>query len=271
MAMLALGPGAAAQAGEAGPEAQLPASLAQPTIVGGRELREGEWRREFRWQVGLVYAGQPKGVFCGGTLVHRLWVLTASHCVDGLRPRHIEIRTNARSRDEPADIIAVERIVMHSDYNRNTFDSDIALIRLATPSDLPTVGVASIRDTIRHAPYRSRARILGWGAITEGGRSSRILKIAPIPIERKSYCRRAYDGLTSITSNMICAGPRSGGRDACQGDSGGPLVVRDDLGHWLQVGVTSFGFGCAQAGYPGVYAKVGSFKAWIMGTIRDGG
>jgi trypsin len=42
-------------------------------------------------------------------------------------------------------------------------------------------------------------------------------------------------------------------KDACQGDAGGPVIANG-----VQVGIISFGKGCANDGYSGVYTKLSS-------------
>ena len=42
-----------------------------------------------------------------------------------------------------------------------------------------------------------------------------------------------------------------------KGDSGGPLITTD-TSDAVQIGVVSFGYGCALEDYPGVYARVSS-------------
>jgi secreted trypsin-like serine protease len=64
---------------------------------------------------------------------------------------------------------------------------------------------------------------------------------------------------------MLCAGYPQGGTDTCQGDSGGPLLAKALDGSLRLVGATSFGEGCAEAGKPGVYARLaeGPIRSFI--------
>lgn len=81
-----------------------------------------------------------------------------------------------------------------------------------------------------------------------------VLCLAEIPIVNQKVCETAYKSVKSITPRMICAGQKEGGKDSCQGDSGGPLFVMSGESKTpLLVGITSWGYGCAQEGYPGKF------------------
>ena len=84
-------------------------------------------------------------------------------------------------------------------------------------------------------------------------------------MQRTSLCRRLLDGRgdVAIGRGQICAGLLEGGRDSCYGDSGGPLIVRNDDGCALQVGIVSWGEGCAQRDAFGVYTRVSHYADWI--------
>ena len=57
------------------------------------------------------------------------------------------------------------------------------------------------------------------------------------------------------------------GKDACQGDSGGPLILKGgDSSQDIQVGLVSWGLGCANTILPGVYARVSNQIEWITST-----
>lgn len=61
--------------------------------------------------------------------------------------------------------------------------------------------------------------VTGWGNTKEDGQSSDILLKVVVPIISDDQCRRNYQAIGysgPITTNMICAGYSSGGKDACQ-------------------------------------------------------
>ena len=55
--------------------------------------------------------------------------------------------------------------------------------------------------------------------------------------------------------------------DTCQGDSGGPLMAFVN-NHWILVGLTSSGVGCARAGYLGLYTRVSAFVSFIESNVN---
>lgn len=58
--------------------------------------------------------------------------------------------------------------------------------------------------------------------------------------------------------------------DTCQGDSGGPLLRFTENGIWEQVGIVSFGRGCARQNYAGIYTRVATYRNWIDMITGDG-
>lgn len=84
-----------------------------------------------------------------------------------------------------------------------------------------------------------------------------------MPIIDRDTCASQYSSVGPVTDNMICAGYPEGEKDACSGDSGGPLVD----GSGTLVGIVSWGAGCARAGQPGVYTRVGNYIEWIASVL----
>lgn len=72
---------------------------------------------------------------------------------------------------------------------------------------------------------------------------------ATVPFVSDASCQSAY-GSDLVPAEEICAGFTQGGVDTCQGDSGGPMFRRDSANAWIQVGIVSWGEGCARAGFP---------------------
>merc|ERR1719195_1488951 len=111
--------------------------------------------------------------------------------------------------------------------------------------------------------------------MNSGGLRPETLQEAEVVIISNTACMREYghsNGESEIKPSMLCAQgrPANGGiTDACQGDSGGPLVCKEMVSEndpWVIHGVTSWGRGCADANYPGVYARVYPELDWIDDT-----
>ncbi|CAL4223885.1 unnamed protein product, partial [Meganyctiphanes norvegica] len=157
-------------------------------------------------------------------------------------------------------------ILMHPDYT-SVYENDIALIKLATPLtfDPDSNKVAPICPPSTTDLYETvHAIVTGWGTLSHGGLTSATLQEVVVPTMSNRKCRSKYG--SQIKDNMICAGYTKGGKDSCQVDSGGPLITADGS-YYRQIGVVSWGYGCAMPRYPGVYARVNSNLDWITTSI----
>ena len=242
-----------------------------PRIIGGTASKEGDWP----WMTGILFRSDGF-LFCGGTLIKDKWVLTAAHCLYDidkipLQPGDIETLIGRSRLSTPGgERRFVKQIIIHPSYNQYLPDSafDIALLKLETPSSYPpiqTLGNFSVQDD----PDKP-ATALGWGTTSTPELTfPDDLHQVTVPIVSNGVCNQAMGGV--IKDNMLCAGFVDGGKDACIGDSGGPLVVFDtESQSWRQVGITSFGIGCAEPGVYGVYTRLEMFKDFISSTICSG-
>lgn len=274
--MLASSPTQTAQA----QDIATPTPEVQIQIVGGQPADPGEWP----WQVALITRGETVyyGQFCGGTLIDPQWVVTAAHCITD------EANGNAVSDPSTIDVVAgifdltntsgdtqvhIAQIIRHPQYNPNTFNNDIALLRLETPIAIGGSGANKIA-TIPLVPSSTgtlagtSAYVTGWGNTQYPADPTwpTELQEVQMPILSNTTCNDANHYGGYITDNMLCAGiDPSGGKDSCQGDSGGPLVISD--GGWKLAGIVSWGYNCAESYHPGVYTRVSKYAIWVAANI----
>ncbi|KAK0098621.1 hypothetical protein PV326_005954 [Microctonus aethiopoides] len=241
-------------------------TTSQARIVGGGSSTAGSWP----WQVALYKEGDYQ---CGGALISDKYILSAAHCFYHAQNEYWVARIGATRRGNfptpHEQIITLENIALHPDYIDNGFINDIALLRLEQPVTFSDyVRPICLPDT--EPKSGTTCTVTGWGQLFEIGRIfPDTLQEVDLPLISTEECRRKtlFLPLYRITSGMLCAGLKDGGRDACMGDSGGPLVCRGSDNRYTLHGITSNGYGCARPGRPGVYTKVHHYIRWIDNLI----
>ncbi|XP_031763541.2 trypsin-3-like [Galleria mellonella] len=223
-------------------------------IVGGTETNITSYPYQ-------VYVEVLRGVLsygCGGSILSDKYVLTAAHCLTGVS--RVRVRAGSTSASSGGTRYTTFLYKIHPDYDPITSDNDIGIIRMVRKMTLDGVNTRAVAlpsaDTV--IDEGQNVVVTGWGATSEGGSGSDTLMVVTVPVVSLQSCNETYSN--SITPRMFCAGYEEGGKDSCQGDSGGPAV---DETTGEQLGVVSFGRGCARPNVPGVYTNVVEFLDWI--------
>jgi secreted trypsin-like serine protease len=232
----------------------------QPRVVGGEPVPNGDY--PFVASLGDVKDGTTAygRHFCGASLIDRNSVLTAAHCVKGTQKQPLRVTVGRTVLSGGGgQTRSVSRIVIHPRYNGATSSKyDAAVLTLNNPvGGIPAIRLSGARQDALENPGRL-ATVAGWGntikqppKLDNGSNYPDRMRAARVPIVSDAMARKAYRSY--VGTLMVAAGKE--GKDTCSGDSGGPMFARQDDKRY-QIGITSFGRGCALRDYPGVYTEV---------------
>jgi trypsin len=233
----------------------------QPKIIGGGPTTIDE-------NPYMVALTQPDGFqFCGGAIVAPHKILTAAHCTVDSQPADIKVVAGRTSLSQDQGQTAnVTNIWVNPNFDQNTMTNDSSVLTL--DQDLPEapLQIATPDDTDLYTAG-ANSTVLGWGT-DESGNTSDVLKKVDVPVTADADCTASYQDQFD-PNTMVCAGLKEGGKDSCQGDSGGPLVGMKADGSLREIGIVSWGQGCAQPNFYGVYGRVAAMADLIQEQINS--
>ncbi|EAA09028.5 AGAP004568-PA, partial [Anopheles gambiae str. PEST] len=236
-------------------------------IVGGHEAEIGR----YPWMVALYYNNR---FICGGSLINDRYVLTAAHCVFGSDRSRFSVKFLMHDRTVPKED-SFERKVSYimTNWFLNVLvfiTNDVALLKLSEPVPLGETIIPVCLPPEGNTYAGQEGIVTGWGKLGDGTFPMKLQEVH-VPILSNEQCHNQTQYFRfQINDRMMCAGIPEGGKDSCQGDSGGPMHVFDtEANRFVIAGVVSWGFGCAQPRFPGIYARVNRFISWINFNTRD--
>ncbi|WP_324291573.1 trypsin-like serine protease [Corallococcus sp. BB11-1] len=266
MSLLVIGCGPQASEEQA-PKEEAPAAATQEIVGGSATTIAAN-----PWQVSLQSTSGSH--FCGGSILNENWILTAQHCVKSgssiSKPGRVVAGVTSRTATN-GQVRTVAQVVVVPGYVDANVGKDAALLRLSTPLDLSganakAIPIVTAADAAAGVTGEGViARVTGWGSLSSGSSSlPTTLQTVDVALMTNAQAQAKYPSEVISADQLAAASP---GKDSCQGDSGGPLTVMKGNTRVL-AGIVSWGYGCADSRYPGMYGRVSSFESWINSTIN---
>ncbi|XP_055904789.1 trypsin delta-like [Eupeodes corollae] len=230
-------------------------------IIGGQDVLV----EEFPHQVSLRFKNFH---ICGGSLLNSRLVLTAAHCVDSYKSSdlpNLNVVLGSSTLNSGGVSKPFQSFAKHQYYNRDNLNYDVALVKMNTPVTF-TSSIQPITLSRTNPKEGAQVYVTGFGVRqnneTESSNKLQGVQLNFIPRAACISPPNKYDP-SIVTPVMSCAGATQKG--SCRGDSGGPLT---DITTKTLVGIVSWGYICADEGFPGVYANVPALRRWIVNSMN---
>jgi trypsin len=220
----------------------------------------------------IAFMSNTDGYACGGTILSSKTIMTAAHCSfnedtgAAIPASHYSFRVGSLKEASGGTVVKATSYTVHPKYSASTVDYDVVVFKLATTLTFgTTIGAAMLVASGSDPAAGTLTTTMGWGLTSESGTSiSAVLREVDIPVIARTTCVADYGTSEPVTVRMFCAA--ASGKDSCSGDSGGPIINKSTK---VLLGGVSWGNGCAEAAYPGVYSNYGNaeINSFIMAQI----
>ncbi|CAF3913298.1 unnamed protein product [Adineta steineri] len=253
-------------------------------IVGGEDSYPLSWG----WAVSLQFNFISGRHFCTGSILSPLHIITAAHCIGDDVTTFIEttnvvvgINRLSESEDPHAHVRSIIKVFSHPGYDNITNVHDIAVLLLneslpiSNEMNTARICLPRLETSDRNVTYPVNSASLvaiGWGLLkSDAPEIPSDQHLQQVTVASVSVDDPRCEEFISDTRFQFCAGVDGGGKDTCQGDSGGPLMrFEPTQKRWVLAGITSFGLGCADPRYSGVYTRVSAYRDWLRSVVSDG-
>jgi len=231
--------------------------LVQPRIFGGRETNLKDLGGY------AVQIFKEDTLVCTGSLLNKLFVLTAAHCFEDADPTDFYVVAGKTEQNYVYFLLDRNYVIdarIHPDFNKYQFIADIAVVKVQMPMIGANIGYLPICN--RTLFPGNRVTVSGWGR-SEVLKDGNSLRKMVVPLVSKPQCSKKLGRKMPI--NVICAAGYDR-RTICNGDSGGPMVFKGQL-----CGVSTWTFECGNTIKPDIYMSVYVYRKFIKNAMKEMG
>uniref|UniRef100_A0AAG5D363 Peptidase S1 domain-containing protein n=1 Tax=Anopheles atroparvus TaxID=41427 RepID=A0AAG5D363_ANOAO len=245
---------------------------------------------QYPWNALLEFRENGKSqihLVCSGVLIHRRFVLTVGHCIDGIlsgfrlasvRLGEFNIRTtedsdpSAPERKTVTQSVDVEAIIRHPSLNQPMYSNDLALVKLKHDADTGKENIQPICLPSLDDFKESSLTLSGWK------RNKYVfptLERNTMNLSAVTECRAEYKALginLPTTDDVVCAIYKQLPKPNCNNYASGSALqyikIVDKKPRYFLAGLMVLNFPFCRMNGSEVFVNLNSAAEWIKSTVK---